>query len=128
MHDDLNTQFLRGLETIEDAIDLECRARGIHDPMVRHEVKSHQAVFRLQVKGRPVEQRFSREEVRDSSRALNPEIRLVVRALVARGTQARLSNYCTRLAHMSRAGDDSRTKRRPSSDFDWDPSLVACTN
>jgi hypothetical protein len=89
MHDDLNTQFLRGLETIEDAIDLECRARGIDDPMVRHEVKSHQAVFRLQVKGRPVEQRFSREEVRDSSRALNPEIRLVVRALVARGTQAR---------------------------------------
>jgi hypothetical protein len=93
MSTDPNKEFLKGLQVIEDAIDAECRARGIGDPMGRHDGKGspHSVVFSLQANGRKVEQRFTSEEVRDSARGLNSSVRLLVRALVTvpRGTQDR---------------------------------------
>lgn len=93
MSDDLNTQFLKGLKAIQEAIELECNARGISDPMIRHngEGSPHSAAFYLQVNGRKVERRLTSEAVRDSAEGLNPQVRALVRALVtvARGTHGR---------------------------------------
>jgi hypothetical protein len=91
MPDDLNTQFLKGLEAIQEAIELECRVQHISQPMIRHdgEGSPHSVVFSLQVNGREVELRFPSEEIRDSAGGHNPRIRGLLRALV---TVARSAN------------------------------------
>jgi hypothetical protein len=79
-----NMEFLKGLQAIEDAIDLECRARRVSNPMVRHNGvgQPHQVEFSIQINGRRVIHRFTSEEVRDSAESLNPSVRSFVRALV----------------------------------------------
>jgi hypothetical protein len=79
-----NKEFLKGLQAIEEAIDLECRARGISNPMIRHtgEGQPHQVEFSIQINGRRVIQRFTSEEIRNSAEGLNSSVRSLVRALV----------------------------------------------
>lgn len=85
MADNPHQSFLRGLKAIEDAIDAECRNRGIACPMIRHNGGVggiHDVRITIEANQRTIDHLFTREDIADSAESLPPLVRAQLRAFV----------------------------------------------
>jgi hypothetical protein len=79
-------QFHKGLDNVRSAIDAALRDHNIQGAVVSHTTHGSEpgdAVFTVTVKGRAVDQKFTRDEIEDSGQAIDHFAAMKVRTLVS---------------------------------------------